>query len=394
MSCSSLNACRPSIWLASPPFCRWLADDLSAEGLEASGLEASGLEAGDRVEQDTAHAVAKYEMASGQQPRKALYPVQALCLDAERVGWAVARGAAPAQIVSMLTEALGRPPSRRVQQRLRAWAKAGEQVTIRPLMALETSDAKIMRTLRSRAHVRHHLGETLSPTRVSVNPQTTKALSQRLAKLGYYTAARLSDSASSAGDTAADNAVEDNTVKGNAVEDNAVADNAGWQITKLQITPLCPIDRQSIRKRCGCWQRSISSLVATWRYPLIYPSALQHMLAQELPLEKRAAAEFAARQIAEQLEASLRGYLRLPSWQFTKQQAALLPMLEGAIADQQQLRIRYWGAGRGEKTVRLVTPYHLEQREHVLYLNAYCHLRDDERIFRVDRIESCEIIQP
>ena len=43
----------------------------------------------------------------------------------------------------------------------------------------------------------------------------------------------------------------------------------------------------------------------------------------------------------------------------------------------------YYSRGRGELTHRRVTPISLEAET---YLHGYCHLRRDERVFRISRI--------
>lgn len=104
-------------------------------------------------------------------------------------------------------------------------------------------------------------------------------------------------------------------------------------------------------------------------------------------------AEFAVQQIVDQLQTSHEGYLRLPAWQIPQPQIDILPLLEEAIAQNSDIRITYLAAGSGQRTIRRLTPYWLEIQYGTLYLNAWCHLREEERIFRLDRIEACEILE-
>jgi predicted DNA-binding transcriptional regulator YafY len=64
----------------------------------------------------------------------------------------------------------------------------------------------------------------------------------------------------------------------------------------------------------------------------------------------------------------------------------LLEFLEGAIRERATIEIEYYTAGRAHRTTRLVDPLRLEWRGDAVYLIAYCHLRGDQRVFRVDRI--------
>lgn len=58
-------------------------------------------------------------------------------------------------------------------------------------------------------------------------------------------------------------------------------------------------------------------------------------------------------------------------------------LLRFAIASHQDLELDYYSRNKGELTHRRITPISLEAET---YLHAYCHLRRDERIFRVSRI--------
>lgn len=113
---------------------------------------------------------------------------QHLTLAPEQIGHAAAHGTTIDQLFESITAALGRPPSRRLQQRLRNWAKAGTQVQLRALIALETNDTKLMRRLRNRALIRKHLGQPLSPTRITANPNTIPNLIKALSHIDLYVA--------------------------------------------------------------------------------------------------------------------------------------------------------------------------------------------------------------
>lgn len=58
-------------------------------------------------------------------------------------------------------------------------------------------------------------------------------------------------------------------------------------------------------------------------------------------------------------------------------------LIRFAIATGQDLELDYYSANRGELTHRRITPLSFEAET---YLHAYCHMRRDERIFRVSRI--------
>lgn len=67
----------------------------------------------------------------------------------------------------------------------------------------------------------------------------------------------------------------------------------------------------------------------------------------------------------------------------------LPPMIEAAISGRDTLQIRYRGPGGESK--RNITPLYPTEHEGTAYLVAYCHLRQEQRTFRLDRIS--DIVQ-
>ena len=66
----------------------------------------------------------------------------------------------------------------------------------------------------------------------------------------------------------------------------------------------------------------------------------------------------------------------------------VLPVIEQAIRDRLTLEIAYYSMSREEFTVRRIDPFGLKQQGDLHWLVAHCHLREDRRVFRVDRIRS------
>ena len=72
-------------------------------------------------------------------------------------------------------------------------------------------------------------------------------------------------------------------------------------------------------------------------------------------------------------------------------EAVQFDQLRRAARECRQLRIVYWTASRNETCRRVVDPYHLTSIDSDWYLIAYCHLREDVRMFALPRIrELCE----
>lgn len=66
------------------------------------------------------------------------------------------------------------------------------------------------------------------------------------------------------------------------------------------------------------------------------------------------------------------------------------PVIEEALQNKKRLFIRYLDR-KGEVSERWITPKQILALNDYLYMVAHCHLRDDERNFRLDRIEGMEI---
>ncbi|MBI4607686.1 MAG: WYL domain-containing protein [Candidatus Rokubacteria bacterium] len=82
--------------------------------------------------------------------------------------------------------------------------------------------------------------------------------------------------------------------------------------------------------------------------------------------------------------------LLLPSASLPEEDAIPLPPeLAEAITGRRRVRLQYVSAHRVE-TVREVEPLEVMPLGDYLYLRAFCHLRQDERTFRLDRIVAME----
>ena len=68
-----------------------------------------------------------------------------------------------------------------------------------------------------------------------------------------------------------------------------------------------------------------------------------------------------------------------------------MTVLRSAVAGAGQVEIEYYAFGRDEWTRRTVDPYSVFSASGQWYLSAWCHLVEDERLFRVDRMRSAEL---
>jgi DNA polymerase-3 subunit epsilon len=75
-----------------------------------------------------------------------------------------------------------------------------------------------------------------------------------------------------------------------------------------------------------------------------------------------------------------------------REELPLPPQLAEAVSSGQMLFLRYVDAS-GRETERVVRPLHVTTQRGELYLIAYCHLREDQRTFRLDRIVEMKTIE-
>lgn len=68
-----------------------------------------------------------------------------------------------------------------------------------------------------------------------------------------------------------------------------------------------------------------------------------------------------------------------------------MEVLNRTIAEERCVEIDYYSLNQEKFTKRKIKPYDIERRSGRAYLNAFCHLRNDDRVFRVDRIKRIEI---
>jgi proteasome accessory factor C len=82
--------------------------------------------------------------------------------------------------------------------------------------------------------------------------------------------------------------------------------------------------------------------------------------------------------------------VRLPQRQARVRELAEL--LGDAVERRRQVRLEYYVPTRDEATERVVDPLRVASRDGHTYLDAYCHLAEDQRLFRLDRVSRAEVL--
>lgn len=67
-----------------------------------------------------------------------------------------------------------------------------------------------------------------------------------------------------------------------------------------------------------------------------------------------------------------------------------LKILNRAIQDDRCANIDYYSLSSGGFTTRRIKPVEIERKGGKAYLNAFCYLRNEDRVFRISRIKSIE----
>ncbi|MFW6237791.1 MAG: helix-turn-helix transcriptional regulator [Halanaerobiales bacterium] len=70
-----------------------------------------------------------------------------------------------------------------------------------------------------------------------------------------------------------------------------------------------------------------------------------------------------------------------------------IKVIEKAIDRERKLKINYYSLSSDETRKRTIAPYGIAYREGAGYVIGFCYLRNEKRIFRIDRIEDIHILQ-
>ena len=71
---------------------------------------------------------------------------------------------------------------------------------------------------------------------------------------------------------------------------------------------------------------------------------------------------------------------------------ATLDALVDAARSHRQVEIGYYTYGRDEHSVRVVDPHRVYADQGSWYLLGWCHRTEDTRVFRIDRIDTCRVL--
>jgi len=260
---------------------------------------------------------------------------------------ALQRGHTVEGVVNFLERASGEPVPASVLGLLYRWEETFDRLTIRQAVLLQTRDPRLLRDLTAQRRIRQTLGATLNARTVEVRADRLDTLLRRLARRDILPRLDL---------PSADSPLP---LVGEGAELAAIA-------VALRV-------HAHLADVLGLATRPAYALARRWCECLALPlrDAVERTVEQTLEALRQAA------------PLEMEDHLPEPT-------GPLLKVLEAAIQEHTTVEIEYYTAGRAHRSTRRVEPLRLEWRGDVAYLVAYCHLRGDQRVFRVDRIRRIE----
>ena len=237
---------------------------------------------------------------------------------------------------------------------LHTWYAAGQQLQLRLLPLLRTTDAALMARLQQNRRLQPWLGEVLNPT-TAVWQGDGAAFVAALRQQGFY------------------------------------PDAATW--SPGETPPPAETGEEAaatpLRDAGALWlaARTYQLLGQFLPLPLALPDDQVHLLTQALSPGQQAAVTAHLAQLEARLRQIL-DHLPLTPPPAPTDPKQWRPLFAAAIAAQTPLQMRYFSAGRNLTTDRLIDPYWIEEQHGIPYLRAYCHSAGAVLTFRLDRIEA------
>jgi hypothetical protein len=266
-----------------------------------------------------------------------------LCVDIDAVRMAYEKGFDVLEIVRTLAILQDAPLPQSIANQIAGWSKQAQKLQLRHMIVLSSPDSSLMNEIRSDWRLRKFLAEPLSPRHVVVKGNHAGTLQKQLEKRGHKS-----------------------TYYGNA------STPKNQDVIYLEQMYLA----LRVYQKLGRWispQIRIAGEVSNW---------LKIQLANGLP----DALEQDANDYVDQLVQMMSGKSQPQGGVEQAKSDAIYAAVKNAYDQRQPITIEYYSPARGEKTVRTIEPLMLYEHNGTQYIEAWCHLDDDTRTFRVDRI--------
>lgn len=261
-----------------------------------------------------------------------------------------------------------------VIERLESWETEARGLSLRRLTVLSVADTEILDHLTHQRTIRPVFREMLSPHHIVVDPNQKDQLLRALRRRGHTPVVE------PGADLRAGAHRRTPSPNGDRAEGPS----------ERRTPPATDEDLLDEGAAAHLWLalRTYLNLADLVELPAVPPVALldllEHIVSQERLAELEPLAEIARQRLNDAID----GYSAFPAPLPGVDRAAIQAVLEQALQQPCPIKIVYHTAGRGERTERVVEPLRLDERGGARYLIAYCRLRHEERVFRLNRIET------
>lgn len=275
-------------------------------------------------------------------------PGQPLRCTPVTVAEAARRGYSAWTIENLISQATGTPLPAARQEQLWRWLQRLDVYQVRPVYLLSTRQPGQLAEIAAVRRLHNRFHQQIGPRHALVSADIMPSLRRWLAKRGYLLTAPASEPASAHDPDAA----------------------YTWLGLRLLV-----------------------GLAGVIELPFRAPHSSLALAAGNLSSQQLAEYEAQAQAILADLQAAIRGRdAFFPAEQPVP--AELAATIQEAINAETHLFIAYQSLVDRQPHYRRVEPHRLEQRGELAYLHAYCYLAEADRVFRLDRIHSCQILAP
>lgn len=279
-------------------------------------------------------------------------PGQPLYCSPLTIAQAVGKGYGLGMVRTLLRRATGQPLPEVAESVLAEWFGRVGEVQLRPVYLLTTRQADQLARILQNRRLRKHIQEVIGPRQAIARATITPSLQRWLTQQGVLL----------------------HTTKPlGAIDPYRTGQKPAPDHTWLAL-------------------RVLSGIGELVPLPVPVPQVNETLASLALAEEQVSELEGLAQQIVEGMRQAIRGRdAFFPATEPTD--TLLFTQLQMAITDGYDVEISYQSLVDKQPYPRRVSPLWLEEKGELLYLHAYCHLAEAERIFRLDRIHHCMPVQ-
>lgn len=277
-------------------------------------------------------------------------PGQALRCTALTMAQAVQRGYSLTSVRTLLRRAMGKPLPDECEVTLTGWFEHLNDYRLRRVYLLSTRRAEQLQEILANRRLRQRIVEVIGPRQVIVQADMVASLNRWLERQG--------------------------------------------RIIQMEKKMIKAQEKLGQLPAAQTWLavRVLAGLGEMIPLPAPVPSIHAAMAEHDLTEEQLTELDGLAQQIVDGVRQAIRGRDAF----FPAEEPAnseILACLQEAVVEERDVEITYQSLVDKQPYPRRVSPLWLEEKGELLYLHAYCHLAEAERVFRLDRIHHCMPVQ-